>query len=345
MTPATAVPATAALDRTQPGEAADLAPVAESPAMREALRAVQEVAPTPTTVLLLGPPGSGRSRLARHLHALSGRTGPCVTLRCQADDRALGALRAALVEAAGGTLILREVDALRGPAQAVLARALQDRPEDPQAPRIVATAAPDLPARAAAGAFRSELFYRLNVFPVTVPPLAERAEDLAGLAASILREDAGPADPLPALAGDALPALIAHPFPQGVAELARLLRQARRPGAPVITADDLLGPRPAIPSPTFPEALPLDLAQLERLAIEEALRRAGGNRTQAAKLLRIGLRTLRNKLRAWREAGEEVPPSPHAARQDGPAARGPGAGVTAAILAHPWARPSQERTA
>jgi two-component system response regulator FlrC len=342
---AATISATAETDPASAADAAELAPVAESPAMREALRAVQEVASTPTTVLLLGAPGSGRARLARHLHALSARPGACVTLHCQADDRALGGLRAALSAAARGTLILRDVDTLRAPAQAVLVRALQDRPDDPPAPRIVATASPELASRAAAGAFRSELFYRLNVFPVAVPPLVERPEDLAGLAASLLREDAGPGDPLPALAEDALAALLAHPFPQGVTELARLLRQARRPGAPVITADDLFGPRPATPRPAFPEALPLDLAQLERLAIEEALRRAGGNRTQAAKLLRIGLRTLRNKLRAWREAGEEVPPSPHATRQELPARREPGAGVTAAILAHPWARPSQERSA
>jgi hypothetical protein len=113
-------------------------------------------------------------------------------------------------------------------------------------------------------------------------------------------------------------------------------------GAHVISAAALFGPRP--PRAPFPAELPLDLGQLERLAIEEALRRAGGNRTQAARLLRIGLRTLRNKLRAWREAGEEVPPSPHA-RPDLPAPAGPGADVTAAILARAWARRSQERQA
>jgi two-component system response regulator FlrC len=324
----------------------DLAPVAESAAMRDALHALEEVAQTPTTVLLLGAPGSGRGYLARHLHHLSGRAGPCVELRCQAlGDRGMGALRPALTQAAGGTLILRDVDALRGPAQAILARALQDRADDELAPRIVATAGPELPARAAAGAFRSELFYRLNVFPVTVPALAERPEDLGGLAASLLRQGAGPADPLPALAPEALAALRARELPEGLPELARLLRQARRPGAPVITLDDLFGQRPPAPRPSFPDAFPLHLGQLERLAIEEALRRAGGNRTQAARLLHIGLRTLRNKLRAWREAGEEVLPSPHAARQDQPARHGPGAEETAAILARAWARGSQRRSA
>lgn len=342
MTHATAAVLADQASPTRPTGEVDLAPVAESAAMREALRAVQEVAATPTTVLLLGAAGAGRGRLARHLHALSGRTGPCVELACTATDRTLAALQPALAAAQGGTVILRDVDKLRGPAQAVLARALQDRREEAQAPRIVATASPELPARAAAGAYRSELFYRLNVFPVSVPSLAERVEDLAGIAASVLREDAGPDAPLPALAKDAAAALADLPLAGGIPELAALLRKARRPGAEVITAADLFGTRPAEPRPTFPDALPLDLAQLERLAIEEALRRAGGNRTQAARLLHIGLRTLRNKLRAWREAGEEVPPSPHALRHDLPAQRGPGAEATAAILARAWARTSQQ---
>jgi hypothetical protein len=98
---------------------------------------------------------------------------------------------------------------------------------------------------------------------------------------------------------------------------------------------------PAEPDPAFPPSLPLDLARLERLAIEEALRRVKGNRTQAAKLLNIGLRTLRNKLRAWRDAGEEVPAAPRA-RPDQPAPLRPGVSETAAILARRWARRSQE---
>ncbi|HYD40109.1 MAG TPA: sigma 54-interacting transcriptional regulator [Anaeromyxobacter sp.] len=322
----------------------DLAPVAESPAMREAARSIQEVAPAPTTVLLLGARGTGRGRLAWWLHALSGRTGPLVEIDCAPQaERMLPSLRPALAQAAGGTLVLREVGALRGAAQAILARALQDRAADADAPRIVATATPDLAARAEAGAFRSDLFYRLHVFPVVVPSLGDRAEDLAGLVASILREDALPGAPVPALADDALAALRGREYEDGIPELARRLRQARAlGGAQPITAAALFGPRP--PRAAFPADLPLDLGQLERLAIEEALRRAGGNRTKAARLLRIGLRTLRNKLRAWREAGEEVPHSPHA-RPDLPVPGEPGADVTAAILARAWARRSQERQA
>jgi DNA-binding NtrC family response regulator len=307
--------------------------------MRELIRALVEVAPTPTTVLLLGQPGSGRGRLGRFLHLRSGRPGPCVEVRCDAPaEEAISALRAAFTAAEGGTVLLREVGALAPIAQAALVGALQER--DPTAPtgaRVVATAEASLGARAVEGLYRSELFYRLNVFPVAVPPLRERPEDLAGLAESILREESEGA--APTLGDDALEVLRERAGTVG--DLVRLLKPACTPGAALVSASDLTGREAAEARLAFPGELPLDLAQLERLAIEEALRRAGGNRTQAARLLNIGLRTLRNKLRAWREAGEEVLPSPHA-RQEVPALRGPGAAETAAILARSWARRSQE---
>jgi DNA-binding NtrC family response regulator len=327
-------------DRTDPR------PVAESPVMREVLRTLEEVAPTPTTVLLLGAPATGRSRLGRFLHARSGRQGPCLELRCQAAaEAAPAALRGAVAASAGGTLLLREVGALPVESQAVLARALQDRQLDGEGSvRVVSTATPDLAARAAARAFRSDLFYRLDVFPIAVPALCERPEDLPGLAASILAEDAELRGVAPrTLSPGALDALRAHPCPGNVDELRELLRRGTRCAGGTLSAADLFGAA-ASDTADFPEELPLDLALLERLAILEALRRVRGNRTQAARLLHIGLRTLRNKLRAWREAGEEVIASPRA-RPELPAPAGPGAAETAAILARSWARRSQERSA
>jgi two-component system, response regulator FlrC len=320
--------------------AAEPAPIAESPAMRDLLRTLAEVAPTPTTVLLLGQAGSGRGRLGRFLHLHSGRAGPCLEVRCDAPaEEVIAALREAFAAAAGGTVILREVGALAPPAQSALVGALQERdPDASRGVRVVATAEPSLGARAVEGLYRSELYYRLNVFPAAVPGLRERPEDLAGLADSILREESAGAAP-PSLDDGALEAL--RERAGSVGELVRLLRPACAPGAGTLTVRDLPGLPPAEARPAFPGELPLDLAQLERLAIEEALRRAGGNRTQAARLLNIGLRTLRNKLRAWREAGEEVLPSPRG-RQEVPALRGPGAAETAAILARSWARRSQE---
>lgn len=317
--------------------APELPPIAESPAMRELLRSLHEVAPTPTTVLLLGPRGSGRGRLARFLHLCSGRAGPCVEVRCGGPaDLIAASIRPAFWAAAGGTVLLREVGALPEPAQVALVRALQDRdPAAPDEPRVVATAEPSLGPRAVEGLFRSELFYRLNVFPLSVPGLKERALDLAGLARSILSEKAA-GEPPRTICEEELADIGTRAHT--VADLVGLLCLAPLPEAEARpSSQEEKAVRPA-----FPGELPLDLEQLERLAIGEALRRAGGNRTQAARLLHIGLRTLRNKLRSWREAGEEVPPSPHAARQDLPALRGPGATETAAILARSWARRSQE---
>jgi DNA-binding NtrC family response regulator len=319
------------------------APIAASPAMIRLLRALEDVAPTPTTVLLLGEPGSGRGRLARFLHLRSGRAGPCLEIRCQGGPESFPALGPAIASAAGGTVILREVGALAAPAQAFLVRALGDRPADPaRAARLIATAGPDLGARAMAGSFRSDLFYRLNVFPAEVPALPERLEDLAGLTASILAERTDAGAPRRTLSPGALDALRGRP-PASVRELAELLDRLRPEGGEICAAE-LVGRHAVRMTAPFPEALPLDLSALERLAIEEALRRARGNRTQAARLLHIGLRTLRNKLRAWRAAGEEVPPPP-GARQEPPVSAGPGADQTAAILARGWARRSQERSA
>lgn len=322
----------------------DLAPVAESDLMQEVLHALQEVAPTPTTVLLLGERGTGRARLARLIHARSGRKGPCREIPCDAPARLAAWLRGdALSATTDGTVILREVGALPSGAQAQLVRALQARDaEGGLLDRIVAIAGADLPARVAAGAFRSDLYYRLDVFTIAVPPLRDRSEDLALLASGLLAEAAlAMGRPTPTLSVGALSALRAQPLPGNLPVLAGLLRHAlqQAPGA-VLEAADLFG-ADGPDRTAFPEELPLDLGALERLAIGEALRRVSGNRTQAARLLNIGLRTLRNKLRTWREAGEEVPVSART-RPTAPAAEGPGAEQTAAILARSWARRSQE---
>jgi DNA-binding NtrC family response regulator len=246
-----------------------------------------------------------------------------------------------LAAAADGTLILHDVDALSPPGQAVLLRALQARDADaPGAARLVVTASPELPDRAAAGTYRSDLFYRLNVFPIAVPSLRDRAEDLLPLATDLLVEAAAAAGrPTLVLSRAAAAALQGRALPGNVPELRELIRRAVvRSSGGAVEPRDLFDELPAAAS--FPGSLPLDLVELERLAITEALRRVNGNRTQAARLLNIGLRTLRNKLRAWRDAGEEIPPSPRA-RPDVPASPGPGAGETAAILARSWARRSQ----
>ncbi|MFL5261807.1 MAG: sigma-54 interaction domain-containing protein [Anaeromyxobacteraceae bacterium] len=383
----------------------DADPIARSPAMREVLDAALDVAPTPTTVLLLGESGTGKELLARFLHARSERLGPWVAVNCAALPADLleselfghekGAFTGAWDRRAGrfeqahrGTLLLDEISELPLGLQAKLLRVVQEREVDrvggarpvPVDVRLVATTNRDLGEMVRRGEFRSDLYYRLHVFPIVLPPLRDRREDLPALAEALVADAAralGRAAPV--LSDDAFAALRAHPFPGNVRELRNVLERAMvRCRGGVIDAA-MLGLAAATPTPTptptptadpftvsvAPEArsrraptwtptstdgtalfttghLPLDLSALERLAIIEALRRVRGNRTHAARLLGIGLRTLRNKLRAYREAGVEVEPADRADRPLVPIAVAPRAPDTEALRQSCRARVSQE---
>jgi transcriptional regulator with GAF, ATPase, and Fis domain len=319
-------------------------PVAFSAAMRDVLAAADDVAETPTTILLLGESGTGKEVLARYVHQRSSRAGgPWVAVNCAAlpaellESELFGHERGAFTgaaerrtgrfeQASGGTLLLDEVSEIPLGLQAKLLRALQEREIDrvggqrpvPVDVRVVAASNRDLAGMVARGQFRSDLYYRLNVFPIVVPPLRERPEDLPALAAGLLEEAAAELGrQAPTLDPDALGLLAAHDFPGNVRELRNLLQRAMvRCRGPVIGPDQI---RPGVPrsvppataDAALPPGLPLDLGELERIAIREALRRVNGNRTHAARLLGIGLRTLRNKLRAWRV--EEILPRADAA--------------------------------
>ncbi|GEJ57000.1 sigma 54-interacting transcriptional regulator [Anaeromyxobacter diazotrophicus] len=377
-----------------PAAAPGPAPVAASAAMREVMEAARDVAATPTTVLLLGESGTGKELVARFLHDASGRPGPYVAVNCAALPGELleselfgherGAFTGAAERRAGrfeqahrGTLLLDEVSELPPALQAKLLRVLQEREVDrvggerpvPVDVRVVATSNRDLGEMVRRGEFRADLFYRLNVFPIALPPLRERSEDLPPLAAELLEELAAALGrPAPALDATALAALAAHPFPGNVRELRNALERAlvRCRGA-VLTAGGLglgLGANATATATATSTStststvntisaatanalasgqLPVDLAELEKLAIAEALRRVGGNRTHAARLLGIGLRTLRNKLRLYRQAGVEVEPAGPAGGQLRPSARAAGLEPERDGALTRWqARPSQE---
>jgi two-component system response regulator FlrC len=172
--------------------------------------------------------------------------------------------------------------------------------EGSHASRVIATSHRNLAELVDRGQLRSDLYYRLDVYPIVVPPLRERREDLAPLADVMLsRAAATLGRPAPRLTGEALGLLESQRWQGNVRELANALERAViRARGPLIEASDLgLVARP-VDTSSFPTHLPLDLDQLERLAIGEALRRTSGNRTHAARLLNIGLRTLRQKLNA-----------------------------------------------
>lgn len=315
-------------------------PVAVSRVMQEVTSNARDVAETETTVLLVGENGTGKEILGRFIHRGSARArGPLVIFSCAAHgadaverelfgDERQGEVRPGAMERAhGGTLLLDEVSELPLPLQAKLLRFLQERqvvraggghPVDVDV-RLVATSSVDLRTCVASGQFRRDLYYRLCVFPIVIPPLRERRADIAPLAAffvEIFSRQMG--RPTPALSGATVAALERHAFSGNVRELRNLIERAvigcRHS---VLQPDDLrFDPEPLQPDVPAPEEavsearsswdLPIDLGELERLAIGEALRRVGGNRTHAARLLGISLRTLRNKLKVWRESGKPL---------------------------------------
>ncbi len=329
--------------RTTMLTAAAPALVAESRVMREVMAAVDDVAPTPTTVLLTGESGTGKEVLARVLHARSTRArGPWVAVNCAAlpatllESELFGHERGAFTGAAerragrieqanGGTLLLDEVSELPLALQAKLLRVLQEREVDriggtrpvPVDVRIIAASNRDLDAMVAQRQFRADLFYRLNVFPLHLPALRERAADILPLARELMHRAAERVGVrVPTLGDDAAEWLTRYRYPGNVRELANLMERAVvRSRGLTVTRAHLTGEfaSPAVASPSDARAdvgaWPLDLDALEKQAIAEALRRVNGNRTHAARLLGISLRTLRNKLRQARLGPVEMHPA------------------------------------
>jgi two-component system, response regulator FlrC len=321
-------------------------PVMVSGAMRNVVSCAADVADTDATVLLLGESGTGKEVIARFIHELSRRAaGPWVSLSCaslpshsleiELFGHEAGAvsgsssMRVGRIEQAnGGTLLLDEVSELPLSLQAKLLRVLQERQVDrvggrapvPVDLRIVATSNRDLRAEVVAGRFRADLYYRLCVFPIVVPPLRDRKEDIEALARHFvdrLSQDLGRTAPV--LSASALVTLDSYSYGGNVRELRNLIERTliRCRNSVLEPSDFFFDPSlPSAPEPVRAKesrqdpdesdeawVLPIDLGELERMAIQEALRRVSGNRTHAARLLGISLRTLRNKLKAWRESG------------------------------------------
>jgi two-component system response regulator AtoC len=305
--------------------------VAQDPAMVAVLAQVRKVAPTDATVLLYGESGTGKEVVARSLHRLSRRAdGPFVAVNCAAlaesllESELFGHEKGAFTGAAtarrgrfelaeGGTLFLDEIAELRAPLQAKLLRVLQERRFERVGGvrtvevdlRLVAATNRDLPAEIAAGRFRDDLYHRLAVFPVRLPPLRERPGDVLPLTTALLaRVGARLGRPGLVLGPGCAAALTAYRWPGNVRELENVLERAAilAPGLELQLADLALGP--ATPGAAAAEAAappPFDgtLRDLEREAIRRALAECGGHRKRAAARLGIGLRTLYDKLKEY----------------------------------------------
>jgi len=306
--------------------------VGSSRPMEEVLRKIRLVAPTRMNVLITGESGTGKELVARAIHALSPRNGrPFLPLNCAAIPETLleselfghekGAFTGAtaarpgkLESAEGGTLFLDEVGDVPLAIQAKLLRAIEQkevlRVGSSQVlkvdVRILAATNQDLKKLVEAKTFREDLYYRLNVFGIVVPPLRERREDIPKLAGHFLELLAAESSTPPKkLAPGALKALLEYRWPGNVRQLRNALETAVLVrGGDVIELQDLPGEvtqgvlPPASPAPI---ALPASrtLTEIEKDAIRDALAKTNGNKTAASKLLGIGLRTLHRKVKEY----------------------------------------------
>ena len=294
-----------------------------APATEELRRLVAQVAPSDATVLIRGESGTGKEVAARAVHAASSRaTGPFVAVNCAAIAETLleselfgyrqGAFtgadrdREGLFEAArGGTLLLDEIGEAGPAVQAKLLRVLEERkinrvgdPVERQVDvRVLASTNRPLEQAIAAGAFREDLYYRLLVFPLDVPPLRERLDDIPLLAAHFLARLGRRETALPAAA---LSRLRSHAWPGNIRELRNLVERAHILAGPgTLAAEHVRLDVGGKAGPGVGMSLPadLDLDRHARALIVEALRRSEGNKTTAAEMLGITRRAMYSRMK------------------------------------------------
>ncbi len=327
----------------------DDAVIAEDPGMLHLLDMAQRVAMSEAAVMITGESGTGKEVLARYIHRHSSRAdGPFVAINCAAIPEQLlestlfghekGAFTGAanqhigkFEQADGGTLLLDEISEMPLELQAKLLRVLQEREVErvggkkPIAIdiRVLSTSNRDMPAEVAAARFREDLYYRLNVFPLALPALRERPDDIVPLARAMLsRHAASGKRRVPAISAAAAAALTAHSWDGNIRELENVMQRAlilapgddiepehlflpqlRRQVLPV--AAKIAAPVANMPQPDLPPAVPVvtDMRSLERQHIVDTLKQAGGVRKLAAEKLGMSERTLRYKLQQYREEG------------------------------------------
>lgn len=311
--------------------------IGDSPAMREVFDKIRKVASSTATVLIQGPSGTGKELVARALHSLGPRAAkPFVAVNCAALAPTLleselfghekGAFTGAIAtrsgrfeQADGGTLFLDEISEIDQATQVKLLRVLEDRSFERVGGtenikvnfRLVAATNRNLKEYVESGKFREDLFYRLNVVDVILPPLCERGDDIERLAnhflAAFAKENGRT---ISGFSSDALALLKSYSWPGNVRELRNAVeRMVVLSGGEILDAADVpQNIRAAIETAgrkeeaerSAPAAEDESLAQAEKRKIMEALEKCGGNRSQAAELLGISRRTLHRRLKEWK---------------------------------------------
>jgi transcriptional regulator with GAF, ATPase, and Fis domain len=308
--------------------------IGRSPVLREALTRAAQVARTETTVLITGESGTGKELVARAVHYGGPRAdGPFVAVNCAAlpdtllESELFGHERGAFTGAdrqkpgrfelaVGGTLFLDEIGELSASVQVKLLRVLQEREFQRVGGtatltadvRVIAATNRDLTVEMAAGRFRTDLFYRLGVFNVHLPPLRDRGDDVLLLADAFIRTLApkmGKTDVT--LSRDASELLRRHPWPGNIRELQNAIeRSLITCEGTLVTATHLAVPLPSErigpprqPEPVRPAASSVDLHELERTAIIDALQRTHGHKARAAQLLGLTRFQLYSRLKRY----------------------------------------------
>ena len=307
--------------------------VGSSRPMQEVMRIVEMAAPSSASVLITGETGSGKEVVARTIHKLSPRaTGPFVAINCSAIPESLmeseifGHERGAFTGAAerrigcfeladGGTLLLDEIGEMPAPTQAKLLRVLEDRKvrrlgsksETPVDVRVLAATNKDPEQAVASGHMRQDLFFRLNVFHINLPPLREHKDDIPLLVEHMLRDlNTKHGKNMRGIGSEVLDIFMGHTWPGNIRELRNVLeRAAIMSEKDLITRASLPGEfgKSAAKGPSdlsaikFPVGTTVDA--MERELILQTLAATGNNKTRAADLLGVSLKTLHNKLKEY----------------------------------------------
>ncbi len=292
--------------------------VAYAPPMRRVLEVAERVAPRSVNVLVRGESGTGKELVAKLLHHLSGREGALIAVNCAALPESLleselfgieGGVATGVQARPGkfeladrGTLFLDEIGDMEPSLQVRLLRVLQEREVTrlggrrpiPVDVRLVAATHRDLETLVGEGRFREDLYYRLKGVEIDLPPLRERKQDIPHLVRAFMEEFCRREGiPVPSLRSEALALLLAHDYPGNVRELQNVIEGAVSLAERDIDVDLIRSLLGTTPSQTAPE--PLDLATMERRHITKIIKLAGGNKSEAAKILGVDRKTLQRK--------------------------------------------------